>query len=209
VDPGSTPGGGITEAITEHEETVGQEKRKVRNEGNQGEALAVKQTPGAVGYAGLADAIAVGFGPYAEEGTHTTIYWDKVQSSQETAAFAEPEKEGAVKNSNCPEEVKLNEKQISEAKEGNWSNVFLENLSPPKSTSYPLCTIMYDVGWKSYKGLKSATEKYAEGVGNTISQYLAFAVGAGQEDLADLASYDALPKSIDEIAKGDAGNIAE
>jgi ABC-type phosphate transport system substrate-binding protein len=202
----------VTEAKAEHEELVGKAKLKVRNEGNVGEALAIKDTPGAIGYVDLADAVAMGFAPYVEKDgiEGNTIFWDKVQSSQkEVGDFAEPVAEGALKNSNCPKEFSLEAKQKEEAEKGNWSHVFLENPSPPQPTSYPLCTFMYDIGWKSYKGLKSKTEKYPEGVGNTVSQYLTFEAGVGQKDIENLASYNGLPKNIDELAKIAAEGVAE
>jgi hypothetical protein len=176
--------------------------------------------PGALGYADLADAVNQKFttAPVSHTvGSKTFLsFISEVQSNgaTKTATFASPAV-GKVptKGSNCasatystPAKVAPNE-DWSNAKQINWNS------------TYPICTLTFDVGWLHYGSLSGALKSKYETppynnpteVAESTGGYLVWVATQGQSaEGIVLHEYAALPSAVETLAaetnKGFFGN---
>jgi ABC-type phosphate transport system substrate-binding protein len=175
-----------TGALTEHEEGG----KKVPNKGSGGEASAVKETAGSVGYVNLANAVEKEVKKYEAKGTK---FWARVQNAQEPVS-------GTQGNCSTTETLTATQKKEVEENPSKWENV---HLAKPTSTAYPVCTFTYDVGWSSYitATLEKAENYNGKGkeVKATAKGYFEYMAGEGQAHIAK--DYTKLSTQVDTIAK--------
>jgi ABC-type phosphate transport system substrate-binding protein len=162
------------------------------NEQSKGEAEAVSQEEGSVGYVNLANAFAAGFRRFL---TNKTTFWARIENNEEPVHTPV-----SLELGNCPTTYNFKAGAIKvEAEEGKWAKVHL--AKPAQVGAYPICTLTYDVAWESYKTKELEKEygaaKFA-GVGNATEFYFEWMVGQGlgegQEE-ANLANfYSPLPE---------------
>jgi ABC-type phosphate transport system substrate-binding protein len=184
----------VTDAVLWPATVFTEHLTKELNEKSKGEAEAVFQEEGSVGYVNLANAHATGFRPFL---TNKTTFWARIGSENNEEPVHTPV---SLELGNCPTTYNFNTGAIKlEAEEGKWAKVHL--AKPAQVGAYPICTFTYDVAWESYKTKELEKEygaaKFA-GVGNTTKFYFEWIVkglGEGQEE-ANLANfYSPLPET--------------
>jgi ABC-type phosphate transport system substrate-binding protein len=181
-----------TKAETEH-------GAKLPNKGSKGEAEAVKEEAGSVGYVNLANAAeaAIGFKAYAAK---STKFWAQLEGN--AAKFADP---ANGTKGNCPTTLPKALPAEATGNPSKWSKVHLAN---PKDEKYPLCTLTYDIGWEKYTvaNLEAAavygSKAMAEETGNTVRAYFEYmGFGKGQEAANIAEFYSPLPEEVKTAAK--------
>jgi ABC-type phosphate transport system substrate-binding protein len=176
-------------------------------------AKTVLETPGTVGYADLADAVAKGFTLTPTEHTVGTkkfwSYFAKLENNGEFFSPAEAVTPITEAGSNCakaeyaaPSKVAPNE---------DWSNAKQTNLNKSGAKVYPDCTLTFDAGFLHY-GYGGLATKYsssggfyegAEKVALGIGLFFHWLVKTGEGQSASLLKkqYAALPAPIQSKAE--------
>jgi ABC-type phosphate transport system substrate-binding protein len=152
----------------------------IHKEGGGGVAEYVAGHDGTIGYASLPDAEA------------KSAEVAQLQDVTGTVRFASPIKTSTTE-SNCGSRIYTvpTPGRVGETGEGvNWSQVF--GASPTVGSSlYPLCTLTYDIGWKSYStaGYGANSAKIAA----NVKSYDQFLVGTTGQNLLTEHFYQKLP----------------
>ncbi|HEY2631427.1 MAG TPA: substrate-binding domain-containing protein [Solirubrobacteraceae bacterium] len=180
------------------------ETEEIENKGSAGEAEAVENEEGSIGYVNLANAAKTP-GKFVSAKTGATIFWVDVEDHLKNGQ--NPEK--GTKEGNCPGEYEFPTGVQKEAEEGMWAKVHL--ASTGSSGAYPICTFTYDIGWESY-ATTELKAKYGAGfatVGTDTKEYFEYMTSPlkGQAKIAEY--YSPLPttvapgntKSVQEIAE--------
>lgn len=175
------------------------------NSGSGGEANAVYDTPGSIGYVNTADAAAVGFGQYAAGATQ---FWSKVQNNGVgTKSIVGAEPALSTDKGNCYATYKGT---LPSGNEPDWSSVFVANPKMASSTVYSICTLTYDVAWSSYSGSSTLNSLYTNqytgetpsGVAATTKDYLTWLLGTATKQGQTVVPlyYTKLPANIQKVA---------
>jgi ABC-type phosphate transport system substrate-binding protein len=152
-----------------------------KQEGGGAVAAFVAANNGTIGYAALPDAEAKG----AEVA--------QLQDATPTVRYAGPVKPSTTE-SNCSErayEVPVGGREGEAAEAVNWSQVFGAKPSVGNS-EYPLCTLTYDLAWKSYSTAGYGTE--AGKISKNVKSYDQFLVGTSGATILKEHYYQELPK---------------
>jgi len=182
---------------------------ETNDQGSGGEAAAVAGTAGSIGYVNTADAASHGFAAYSS--TNGTTFWADVQNNgtATTGTITGAEPTHLVTRGNCPTSIGAT-LPSGTTSEPDWTGVHAAN--PTTSGAYPLCTLTYDVAWKTYNGSTvlnpDYTAKYsgetATGVGAAASAYFGWLVstasGEGQSSTVIPSFYSALPGTVQTVA---------
>lgn len=165
------------------------ESIKVENKGSAGEAEAVENEEGSIGYVNLANAAkAPSKFVSAKEGA--TIFWVNVEDHGGTGQNPEESKKG-----HCPTSYTFPTGVQAEAEKGFWAKVHL--ASTTSSGAYPICTFTYDIGWLNYKTTELEREYSNKGtaIGADTESYFEYmtskATGEGQKKIEEY--YSPLP----------------
>ena len=188
----------------------------IKGEGGGGVAKIVAETPGSIGYAGLADARNnKSFSPPLG-GAGKVTFWATIENaSKPIHAYADPSTNGdaeAKANSNCEETLYINGKKKfpPPSTEELWNEVSAAKFQK----NYPICGFTYVLSLKkfgSFTVAKGSQEEPTEGEARTAFDYLNFtlgsAAGGGQALIAGNQDYLGLPTSAE--AKANVLKIAQ
>jgi ABC-type phosphate transport system substrate-binding protein len=153
------------------------------NKGSKGEANAVAETEGTIGYVNAANAVADKFAPYGAAAGHSLLtFWPLVNNKTEPVTG---------EKANCPTNTELSTVEEEEAKADMWGKIHLAN--PAQATgAYPICTLTYDIAFENYKTAALETA-YGSGkgteVGNTVSNYFLYMIKTGAQGQGDISPY--------------------
>jgi ABC-type phosphate transport system substrate-binding protein len=181
---------------------------KVLNEKGPGEANAVKETENSIGYANTADAEKEGF----EAGGKSTLssFWVMVENGTVTPEpFADPL---SGTKGNCTSNFSLTAKQETEAAKNEWGTVHFAK-GKGEIEHYPVCTLTYDVGWKSYttKTLVESpyyeSEALAEEIRHATKAYFLWMLGATEGQKSIDNDYSEAPATVLTISRTNAEGI--
>jgi hypothetical protein len=170
------------------------------NQGSPGEANAVLNTDGSIGYVNTADAVNAGFGNW-KSGADT--FWVEVQnngtstSGKVTAAQPITSKNKGACPTNYVGEVPSGD-------EPDWTGVHDANPSQPSASNYPLCTFTYDVAWQTYVNSSVLAPDYTgqysgetpAGVETTVKDYLGWVVNSTKGQALTPNYYSPLPTNV-------------
>jgi ABC-type phosphate transport system substrate-binding protein len=178
------------------------------DQGSGGEAKAVVNTAGSIGYVNTADAVSNGINHWA---AGASTFYVRVQNNgtSNTGAITGVNPVGSTNAGNCPT-------VYSGALPGtgtmpDWTGVHVGNPDQTQVSRYPLCTLTFDVAWHTYKAAPILKADYtakfsgetAAGVENSAKDYLRWEVGnkagQGQQSLPT-TFYNALPPTIQKEA---------
>jgi ABC-type phosphate transport system substrate-binding protein len=183
---------------------------------------AVYESPGSIGYADLADAIATGkfaAGGVIKDHKNTTgkfagelllSFFALVGNGKygSTKSFASPEATGG--GSNC-KEVEYAGAPKTKAGEAGWAKVIPTNTEAEGAKNYPDCTLTFDTAWRMYSfPLNGGTPLYTLPLLNTVTNYLLYAVSKPGQELLPTHHFGELPAAIRtgaETGIKEAGNI--
>jgi ABC-type phosphate transport system substrate-binding protein len=178
--------------------------------GSGGEAAAVVNTVGSIGYVNTADAAAAGFNHWT---AGSSTFWVRLQNNgtSNSGTLTGTNPVNATTSAAQCSAVYTGAVPSTTTDEPDWTGVHVANPRQSASTSYPLCTLTYDVAWSAYKAstvlAPDYTAKYAGetagGVGHTVRDYLQWVVGSasGKGQTVIPEYYNALPTKIDSVAK--------
>ena len=156
--------------------------------------------PGLIGYASLADARANA--TFKTGGAGKQAFWVELENEVKGSKvkYAEPSTNGEAETTagaNCKKTVYSNGKNpfpppsVTEA----WNEV----TTKTSEKTYPLCGFSYDVSVTSYKLLPGTVTGESE----TVKNYLQYVTEKkGGQEILNTNDYEALPSTVDKIAKG-------
>jgi ABC-type phosphate transport system substrate-binding protein len=172
---------------------------KAKNSGGGGEVEEVIAQEGSIGYANLGD---------ARKGYKAGVRWLEVENGSGTAwpgtGASEPQETAAKANcSGTSYGTQAELETLTGAPAGvddNWSLVSGLNT---KATTYPICTLTYDVALVNYElaGYGAGTKTT---IGEATKQYLEYVTTSGQSAVASGLDYDELPSAVKNIAEAEA-----
>jgi ABC-type phosphate transport system substrate-binding protein len=175
--------------------------------GDSAEVAKVAETPGSIGYAGLADARANAAFIPASGGSGTSTFWTPIENNGTAVAkpkYADPStngEEAATANANCFDTKYTNgsgTKFPPKLTSDTWNTV----TTATKEKNYPLCGITYELALSDYQAYPSGTEPEAITVNNYLLFELNTETGGGQALILG-HDYEPLPaKLVKEAAKG-------
>jgi hypothetical protein len=170
-------------------------------------AKTVFETPGTVGYADLADAVANGFTLTPTQhtvGTKTFYsFFVKLENDGEFLSPAETVTPITEAGSNCAKAEYAAASKVGPNED--WSNAKQTNLNKSGAKVYPICTLTFDAGFLHYAygslAAKYASGGFYEGPGKTASSvalYFHWLVKTGEGQSASLLKkqYAVLPSAI-------------
>lgn len=170
---------------------------KGENLGSPGEAEAVSEEAGSIGYVNLANAAADKF-----ELSKGSLFWANIEGESGTE-FADPLVNAST--ANCPTTYSFPTGVQAEAEKGFWTKVHLAQKGT--KGAYPICTFTYDIGWENYKTTALEADYSSKGteVGATAKAYFEYMTKTGSKGQSKLAGdYAPLPtglNSVQEIAE--------
>jgi ABC-type phosphate transport system substrate-binding protein len=171
--------------------------------GGGGEVEQVINSAGSIGYANLGDARA--------QYTGTNRYkWIKVENKTAAGAFpgvssgGEPSTtkgEANCKETNYGNKTELETETGSPKADDNWTTISGLNT---KSTTYPICTLTYDIAVVKYGAPGAEYGTTAKALAETTKKYLGYDVStgalSGQAEVSKERDYDALPEPVQLLA---------
>jgi ABC-type phosphate transport system substrate-binding protein len=188
----------------------------VRGEGGGGLTKVVAETPGAIGYAGLADSRAnKNFSPPLG-GAGKTTFWTTIENaSKPTHTYADPSTNGdaeAKANSNCEETLYVNGKK--KFPPPSTTELWNEVSAAKFQKNYPICGFTYDLSLTKFSAFtvaKGSQEEPTEKEARTVFDYFGFLLnaeaGGGQALIGNNQDYLGLPTSVE--AKANVLKIAQ
>jgi ABC-type phosphate transport system substrate-binding protein len=188
----------------------------VRGEGGGGLAKVVAETPGSIGYVGLADARSnKSFSP-PTGGAGKVTFWAEVENaSKPSKTYADPSTNGDAEtkaNSNCEETLYVNGKK--KFPPPSTTELWNEVSAAKFQKNYSICGFTYDLSltkFGAYTVAKGSQEATSEGEARTAFDYLGFilssAAGGGQTLIGNNQDYLGLPTSAE--AKANVLKIAQ
>ncbi len=175
--------------------------------GDSAEVAKVAETPGTIGYAGLADARANAAFIPSSGGPGTATFWTPIENDGTAVAkpkYADPSTDGETTetaNANCFDTKYTNgsgTKFPPKLTSDTWNEVTTET----KEKAYPICGLTYELALTDYQAYPGGTE--AEAI--TVNNYFLFQLNtaaAGGQALIVGHDYEPLPaKLVKEAAKG-------
>lgn len=154
----------------------------VRASGGGNLVLKVTSTSNSIGYAAYSDVV-------AKSAISNAQALENANEVGVGPTYALPGQGTGSKEANCGSRTytvpTTGRKTGGTGLEVDWSEVFGAN--PEIATSYPLCTLTYDLSWNGYK-----TAGYEEHWGEATHNYLAYEIGEGQTVLPE-KGYQKLP----------------
>jgi ABC-type phosphate transport system substrate-binding protein len=165
--------------------------KEVENQGSGGMVEAVENEVGSVGYVNLANAAAGG--KFVLSTASAPLFWVNVEG-------IDPLKVTGTKNEgNCPTTKTLTTAEKTEAEAGTWVKIHLAKVGLG-GTTYPLCTLTYDIGWASYTTTTLEKEYATKGAAVGATAKLYFKYMASQAAIAEY--YAKVPSTIQTISEG-------
>lgn len=177
------------------------------DKGSGGEVAAVNSTVGSIGYANTANA-AADFADWTK--SSGSKFWVKVQNNGTATSgkFTGANPDTSKLAGNCSSTYAGS--NVPSGDMPDYTGVHVANPKTAKATSYPLCTLTYDVAWSSYSGSSVLAPDYTNqysgetpsGVALSTKDFLSYVVNAGQSKVATGTSYyTKLPTAIATAAK--------
>ncbi|HEY0279065.1 MAG TPA: substrate-binding domain-containing protein [Solirubrobacterales bacterium] len=152
-------------------------------EGGGGLVEFVKNNANTIGYASYSDVFAKG-------ATSNAVPLRSGHSNTTGNLYASPHK-ATLSEANCGVRTYTVPTGASSGREIDWSEIFGAN--PTIGTSYPLCTLTFDLSWHNYAGKTG----YTSTTGKAVHAYLAYALNTaeGQAKLNE-NGYETLPSNV-------------
>jgi ABC-type phosphate transport system substrate-binding protein len=179
--------------------------------GDSAEVSKVAETPGSIGYAGLADTRANSAFVPAAGGPGTSTFWVPLENNGTTTAkpkYADPstdEESATTANANCASTSYTNgkgQKFPPKATDDAWNEV----TTSTKEKKYPLCGITYELALSKY----SAYPGTSEGEATTVNNYLLFELETeanGGQQLIVGHDYEPIPTKLIKEARAGAALV--
>jgi ABC-type phosphate transport system substrate-binding protein len=183
------------------------------NAGSGGESGAVATNRGSIGYVNAADANQDNsFNKWAKGKTQ---FWVELQNNGTTSTKVTGAQPATSKNvGNCY--ATYTGSLPSSTTDPDWSNVFVADPTMKSKTVYSLCTLTYDIAWKSYVSDSTVASYYngnysgetPAGVEASTKDYLTWLVGTAKKQGQTVVPtyYSKLPANIDKFAQGTVKN---
>jgi hypothetical protein len=179
--------------------------------GDAAEVAKVAETPGTIGYAGMADARAnTAFVP-SGGGAGTAVFWAPVQRNGTAASgkYADPSTDGesaTAANANCLK-TKYTNGTGTKFPPKTTANSWAEVTTSTKEANYPICGFGYLLALSKYSAYPGTTE----GEATTVKNFLGFVLSTGAQGGQSLLvnhDYEPLPtKVLKEAQKGAAAIV--
>jgi len=167
----------------------------------------VAETPGSIGYAGLADARANSAFVPATGGPGTSTFWVPIENNGTGVAkpkYADPSTDGesaTTANANCFD-VKFTNGSGTKFPPKLTSDTWNEVTTATKEKNYPICGLTYELALSDYQAYPLGTESEATTVNNYLLFQLNTEANGGQAEIPN-HDYEPLPaKLIKEATAG-------